>query len=92
MLSGKVDVGEVGIRVIGLLWLLVALTFFATGALLIGRHHHLWQPITLGTTLISLLLCLLGLPESRFGIPVNIVLLVFVLVAGAFGWGSFLGV
>jgi hypothetical protein len=91
ILADKVDLGHLGIRLIGLLWLLAALGFFAGGALLVGRSP-MWQPLTLGTTLFSVVLCLLGLPESRLGIPVNLVILIFVLVGGALGWLSVLGI
>ena len=90
VLGNKIDLGHTGIRLMGALWLVTALAFFAAGALVIARMP-LWHPLTLGTTLFSLLLCVFGLPESRIGIPVNIVILVFILVGGAFGWLSFLG-
>ncbi|MFC1639630.1 hypothetical protein ACFL3B_02580 [Gemmatimonadota bacterium] len=62
-----------------------ALAFFTAGSLVIGRQP-LWHSLTFFTTLFSIALCIVGLPESRFGIPVNIVLLLFIFVGGAFGW------
>jgi len=84
VLAGKVDVGHVGIRFIGVIWLLTALTFFAAGGLLVGRYPW-WQPLTLGTALFSTVLCVAGLPESRLGIPVNILILIVVLLGGTIG-------
>ena len=69
LLNGKLDVGHGGIRVVGLLWLLAALAFFGAGALVIGRFE-LWQPFTLVVTIYSLVLCVLGLPESRLGMNI----------------------
>ena len=89
ILAGRVDLGHTGIRVVGLIWLLAALAFFVAGALLVGRQPQ-WRLLTLGTTIFSAVLCILGLPESRFGIAVNIVLLAFMVVGGAFGWLSLL--
>ena len=91
VLADRYDLGHAGIRALGLLWLLTALAFFAAGALLIGRMPF-WQPLTLSTAVFSLMLCVLGLPESRFGIPVNIVLLFFLLMGGFFGLFASVGV
>lgn len=91
ILSGKLDIGHIGIRIVGLLWLLTALAFFAAGGLVIGRLEA-WQPLTLSVTSFSLLLCVLGLPESRIGIPINIGILICILVGGGLGWLSSLGV
>ena len=85
VLAGKLDLGHGGIRLVGLLWLLAALAFFAAGTLLIGGQPA-WQLLTLVTTLCSVALCIFGLPESRFGIPINIVLLILIFVGEAFGW------
>jgi hypothetical protein len=77
--------------VVGVLWLLAALAFFAAGALVVGRLE-VWRPLTLGVTLLSTLLCILGLPESRFGIPVNIGILIFMIAGSAVGWLGVFGI
>lgn len=91
LLNGKLDVGHGGIRVVGLLWLLAALAFFGAGALVIGRFE-LWQPFTLVVTIYSLVLCVLGLPESRLGIPINVAILLFLIVGNALGWMAAIGI
>jgi hypothetical protein len=85
ILNGKIDLGHRGIRLTGILWLLAALLFFVAGALVIGRMSA-WLPLALGTTLFSLILCVLGLPDSRIGIAVNLVILVFAFLGVSLGW------
>lgn len=85
VLNGKLDVGHLGIRFVGILWLLAALAFLSAGAFVIGRMGW-WPPYSLGITLFSLTLCIFGLPESRIGIGVNVVILVFLLLGAKLGW------
>lgn len=91
VLNGKVDVGHIGIRLVGLLWLAVALAFFGTGGLVIARAPS-WRPLALGVSLLSLVLCVVGLPESRIGIVVNAALIAFILLGGPFGLFDWLGI
>jgi hypothetical protein len=85
LLGGKVDVGDTGIRVVGVLWLLVAVAFFVSGIALLFSSGWWW-----GYTLIvagtSLVLCILGLPDSKFGIPINVVILGYLLAGKSLGW------
>lgn len=91
VLGGRLDLGHTGIRIVGILWLLAALAFFGAGALVIGRFE-VWQLFTLVTTVFSLLLCFLGLPDSRLGIPINVVILIFILAGGTLGWLNAIGI
>ncbi len=91
VLNGNLDLGHRGIRVVGVLWLLTALAFFAAGALVIGRID-MWQPVTLVVVVFSTILCVAGLPESRIGIPINIAILAFILAGGALGWLNAIGI
>jgi hypothetical protein len=85
ILAGNVNVGDVGIRVVGGLWLAVALAFAASG---IGTGMRLpwWQPVTLITSVFSLLLCIVDWPDARFGVFINIALIAFLLVNKQTGW------
>ena len=79
--SGRLDVGDAGIRVIGVLWLLAALAFLvaaiavATGMSWAGRFM-------LATVIESALLCVAGWPDARLGLALNVGL-VLVLTIGA---------
>jgi hypothetical protein len=81
VLAGKIDVGDVGIRIVGLLWLATALAYFAC-ALAVIPPLWWWLPATIGVTVFSLVLCITGWPDAQFGLVVN--LLIFVLLA--LGW------
>jgi hypothetical protein len=73
--------GPLGARIVGLVWLLMALTFFvlAAGFLLHVRVIEQW---TLGAVAASTLLCVLDWPDARFGVAANVaVLLLLVALA-----------
>lgn len=92
LLSGRVDVGEAGIRLFGVLWLLVgvAMVVVAVGVALQTR----WVGMTLLPVVVtSLVLCLLELPHARIGLALNGVLVLTLLLhptlaAGPTMWRS----
>lgn len=74
VLGGRVELGEGGIRLYGLLWLAAAALYALAGlGLLFGASW--WLPLTIGVTLFSVLLCLSGLPDTAFGLIINLFLL-----------------
>ncbi len=85
ILAGRVDVGDFVIRVVGVLWLLAALAFVTSS---IGTATRLswWQPAALTTSIVSLLLCIIGWPEARFGLLINTALIAFLLMNKQAGW------
>ena len=74
VLAGNLDVGATGIRVVGLFWLLAAIGFVVAGGGAFTQQPW-WGTVTLGVTLFSLALCILGWPEARFGLLVNLAIL-----------------
>ena len=79
LLSGRVDVGDPGMRIMGALWLLSALAFgIAAYAAFTSRS---WW-VTLGSTvvLVSLVLSVVAWPDSRIGVAVNLVILAALFV------------
>jgi hypothetical protein len=79
--SGRLDVGDAGIRIIGVLWLVAALAFLvaaialATATAWAGRFMS-------AAVLASALLCVAGWPDARMGLAVNLGLaLVFAFAA-----------
>jgi hypothetical protein len=76
LLAGNLDVGATGIRLVGLLWLLAAVGFVVAGGAVFTQHPW-WVAVTLGVTLFSLALCILGWPEARFGLLVNLAILAY---------------
>ncbi len=72
----RIDMGSIGIRILGLVWLFLAILFSAAGAGLLFKVTW-WHNLAVSASLISLMLCIIGLPEAKIGIPVNIAILVF---------------
>ena len=74
-LNGALEVGDSGARLIGLVWLALAIGFVAAG-------YGVWrgEPWALALTgvlaAVSLVVCVLGLPEAFAGIAINVVILV----------------
>lgn len=85
LLAGRFDAGETGIRVMGILWLIGALAFIAAGLGLIFLQPW-WQSITLYATIYSLVLSILGLPDSRYGLIINIIILGYLFFGDRLGW------
>lgn len=84
LLSGRVDVGDAGIRIIGALWLAVALAFVAAGIAAIIDVQ--WWPVAAASTAFaSLILSFLSLPEARIGVVVNIAMLAVLMISVAVG-------
>ena len=67
----SVNVGELGIRIIGLLWLIAALAFGVSAIADLTRASW-WLPVTGIATGFSFILCVVEWPDSRIGVLVNI--------------------
>ncbi len=78
LFAGHWDVGDVGIRVIGVLWLAVALAF-AWAGMSVMRMTQGWESITFYVALASLALCIVSWPEARIGVFVNLVVLLMLV-------------
>jgi hypothetical protein len=72
-LGGMVRFGDVGARVEGLLWLLMAVVFvaLAASALLGTPWWRYWVQIAI---MASILLCAMGWPDARLGLLANVVI------------------
>jgi hypothetical protein len=79
--SGRVDVGDAGIRVMGALWLLAALAFLVA-AIAVATEAGWAVRFTLAGIIASLMLCVVGWPDARIGVAVNVGL-VLLLAIGA---------
>jgi hypothetical protein len=73
LLSGSLEVGEAGARVL-----------VAGVAVLLLRPW--WRPLTFGVALLSLAITVLGWPDSWFGVLVNLAILAYLFVGGKRGW------
>jgi hypothetical protein len=74
LLAGSIEVGDVGVKLVGLVWLATAAAFLGV-AVLLWRRHPLALRATVGVLAVSLVLCVLGLPGSQYGLVIDLVLL-----------------
>ncbi len=79
--SGHLNVGDAGIRVIGVLWLLAALAFLV-GPIAVTTEASWAGRFLCAAVFASTLLCVAGWPDARMGLAVNLGL-ALVLAIGA---------
>jgi hypothetical protein len=70
LMAGALDVGGVGIRLMGILWLLACVAFMASGIGALASWTW-WRSAILPLALASSVLCVLGLPGAKIGILAN---------------------
>jgi energy-converting hydrogenase Eha subunit E len=68
--GGLAELGDVGMRVVGVAWLVCAVGFVVAGVG-IARRSPWARRLTVSLAAMSIVLCVLGLPESSVGILVN---------------------
>ena len=57
VLAGRLDVGDVGTRVLGIVWLLAAVAFVVSGVTIFSSPAWWWS-FTLAVTVVSMALCI----------------------------------
>ena len=85
IINGKIDVGDVGIRILGIIWLLIALAYFYSGWITY-QQFDFWLTYTLVVSVISLAFCIIAVPDSHIGIYINIVLITLYYLNDKFNW------
>lgn len=80
LFNRSLEVGDVGVKLVGLIWLATALAFLAV-AVLLWRRHAWAVRLTIGLLLVSLVLCVAGLPGSIMGLAIDVALLAILAVA-----------
>jgi len=81
LLFGALEVGEAGARIYGFPWGLVAVGFVVAGVAVFALLPW-WWALILWVTLLSLVLTVLGLPDSWFGVVLNVLILAYLLAGG----------
>ena len=79
LLNGAVEIGDTGTRVFGLIWLAATAAIVAAAAVL-WRGHPRGRQTAVALTLVSLGLCLLGLPGTQYGLAIDLALLALLAV------------
>jgi len=67
LFNRSLEVGDVGVKLVGLIWLATALAFLAV-AVLLWRRHAWALRLTIALLAVSLGLCIAGLPGSIMGL------------------------
>ena len=85
LFAGLINVGDVGIRVVGMLWLLAALALAVCGVGALARAPW-WTSATLIAALFSLVLSIAGWPHSRIGVFANVAIIIMLFASRHLGW------
>lgn len=85
ILNGAVDVGEGGVRLLGLGWLALAMAMAGLGLVLLSVGWFSF-PTMLAIVGVSLVFCVLEWPEARIGVAVNLAIVALICAAGYFSW------
>ena len=85
VLGGRLDIGDAGMRVLGVLWLLITIAFVIAGVAIFFSPPWWWS-FTLAVTLASLVVTILGWPDAKFGVLANIIILLFLFFGPSLGW------
>jgi hypothetical protein len=78
ILAKSVNIGDLGVRVVGVLWLIAALAFLVSAVSVLTRASW-WLPFTGSITAFSFLLCIVEWPNARIGAFVNMALAALLL-------------
>lgn len=85
LLGGRLDVGDAGIKGVGLVWLVLGIAFVGAGVMT-GLDRAGWPRLVLLVSAVSLVWSVLGWPAARIGVAVNGGLLVVVGIGLARAW------
>jgi len=87
ILDGSIDVGDIGVKLMGLMWLAIGLAIAVAGvAALIDTSW--WKLLTISTISASFVMCLLEWPAAKFGAGIDLVVLTGVLLGARVAWGG----
>lgn len=78
--AGTVPIGDAAIKTLGVLWLAAAVSFVFAAAVVAARNPW-WSTVTAAAACFSLLLCIVGWPDARVGVFVNVAILMLLLGA-----------
>ena len=85
LLAGRWDIGDKGIRIFGSIWLLILIGYIIGLSGLVANQGW-WYGLTIAITGASLLICILDVPGTKFGVVINVVLLILLAIAPNITW------
>jgi hypothetical protein len=80
LFNRSLEVGDAGVKLVGLIWLAATFAFLAV-AVLLWRRHAWALRLTTVLVVVSLGLCIAGLPGSIMGLAIDVALLAILAVA-----------
>lgn len=85
IIGDRIDLGVSWIKLVGIAWVLMA---FAFGGIAIAAIAGVasWPTFALAIAGASLTLCLLQLPETKFGVVLNVAVIAALLFGQRAGW------
>jgi hypothetical protein len=81
LLNGRLHVSDRSMRVIGIVWLALAVGFLVTGGA-VALARPWWPSAAMTVGVASLVMCLVGWPASWIGAVVNVALIAILLLTG----------
>jgi hypothetical protein len=85
IIGDRIDLGAGWIKLVGVCWLLGAVLFAIAGFAVL-MNATWWPTVTVSLAAASLVLCLLQLPETKFGVALNVALLAVLLIGRNAAW------
>jgi hypothetical protein len=87
VLGGRLDLGDSGIRAVGVVWLLLAAAFLVAAIGILGNAAW-WIPATMTISVASLAVCIVQWPEARIGALINVALIGIFALASRWPWAD----
>jgi hypothetical protein len=85
VLAGRLDLGDAGIRAVGVFWLIAAIVF-VVAAIAAVADRGWWLPVAVGVSIASFVLSVIAWPDSRIGVALNLVILIMLVTGDRFEW------
>jgi len=85
LLAGRWDIGDRGIRIFGVVWLVVMIGYIV-GVIGLVLDQNWWHVLTVAVTSASLAICILDVPGTKFGLAINVVLLILLSIGPNVSW------
>ncbi len=85
LLAGRLDIGDAGIRLLGILWLAATIGFVAA-ALGLAMGQPWWYALAVATVALSLIISVASWPEASPGTVISVLILALLLAGPRVAW------
>ena len=80
-LFDRVDIGEAGMRSLGVVWLVIGLAFIVSGGAALLKAGW-WMVAAATAATLSIVICTLAQPDANVGLALDVLIVMAVLFAG----------